>query len=202
MKKYILPIIILFTIALSLSQILNVYAVDNDTGCCINPGIDIQFICRDFLVEEIHCCPDDLDADGNPNYDTVGNVHENGPRDKAGCIADFFISDGNSCGVDRDSVINECFSPGCCCISGEGVAPDDIKHGEALCTGEGSVFIPGDHQCDECEAPECNDNEDNDCNGCWDFYGGTGTAPSNADDCRTADAGYDDLLTANAGRND
>jgi len=138
-------------------------------GCCTNPGAG-PLACTTDLAERNSCCP--VPEQSNQDY-YRSSQNPDGPADSSDCASNFFFQ-GRSC---SDASVNAC-SLGCCCSElGGSVKP------EAQCKVPGLTFHAGSLDgCNQvCQVPQCNDNLDNDNNGCKDFEGGDLGCTSPAD---------------------
>ncbi|HLC61483.1 MAG TPA: hypothetical protein VJI52_00515 [Candidatus Nanoarchaeia archaeon] len=171
--KKIFPSI--FSVLLFLA-LLNVGFSQTDLlGCCTNPGAGDR-VCSDGRLVGLdqECCPKPEST--YPSY-YKSDQNPQGPTNYNECSSNFFF-------VDRDCETVDACKPGCCCSATGGVwAP------QSGCTGSGTTFYIGTTDTTDCSTvcatPQCNDNIDNDNNGCRDFNGGDTGCSSAADNAES-----------------
>ncbi|MBI2651524.1 hypothetical protein HYX01_03570 [Candidatus Woesearchaeota archaeon] len=122
-------------------------------GCCTNPGAG-SLICN-VANRDVNCCPTDV-ASHTAYYD----VSKGGPRTYDACIANFFTANIACEG-------NPKCAKGCCCTEA-----NNVKSGRLITQAECQVpltTLTGSDCNAVCEVSQCNDNIDNDGNGCIDY---------------------------------
>ncbi|MBI2656380.1 hypothetical protein HYX03_01420 [Candidatus Woesearchaeota archaeon] len=157
---------VLLLVLLLLTSLNTAYA--DEVGCCSNPGAGSLACSADRLaLRDKECCP--RPEATFPSY-YKSSQNPDSPADYNNCASNFFFPN-NAC-----STVTAC-SLGCCCSElGGTIKPD------AQCKGTGLTFYKGQTNCNQiCPIPQCNDNIDNDNNGCADFEGGDLGCASPAD---------------------
>ena len=181
-KKEVLIFCLLFLLSMS-------YAYADETGCCSNPGAGLLTCSTDRLaLRDRECCP--RPEASFPSY-YRSQQNPDSPSNANECTSSFFFT-GKAC---SDPTITAC-ALGCCCSELGGSITAD-----AQCKGTGLTFHKGQTNCNQlCPIPQCNDNLDNDENGCADFEGGDlgCTSPSDSQEsggsCSVEGAGCSNRL--------
>ncbi|MBS3130981.1 hypothetical protein J4212_00975 [Candidatus Woesearchaeota archaeon] len=138
-----------------------------DLGVCINPAAGQNNVCKETAVDSSQCCPNQA---ANRNY-YFGPTNPTGPNDFNDCMENYFFKDKNSLQVSQCRL-------GCCCTIFGG---DDSAKVKPLCVGNN--FIEGDIECGQCPVPACNNQTDDDGDGCSDLNdGGCSSASDNTEE--------------------
>ncbi|MBI3035172.1 hypothetical protein HYY71_02515, partial [Candidatus Woesearchaeota archaeon] len=158
----------IFALFLTLIAVNSINALADELGCCSNTGSGLLACSADRLIyRDAECCPSP--ETNFPNY-YRSEQNVNAPANANECKTSFFFTNRECSSVAACAL-------GCCCSELGGT----IKP-EAQCSGTGSTFYRGQTNCNSvCQAPECNDNIDNDNNGCADFENGDLGCASPAD---------------------
>lgn len=150
------------------SLVIPINALADEVGCCSNPGAGLLTCSADRLaLRDKECCP--KPEASFPSY-YKSSQNPDSPANANDCTINFFFMN-KAC-----STVEAC-ALGCCCSQlGGTILP------EAQCKGTGLAFHKGQTNCNQvCPVPQCNDNIDNDNNGCADFEGGDIGCTSPAD---------------------
>ncbi|MEK6984485.1 MAG: hypothetical protein AABX33_07970 [Nanoarchaeota archaeon] len=157
-------VILLFIFGLVIAAI----TIADELGCCSNPGAGLLTCSADRLVlKDKECCPTP-ETDFSEYY--VSDQNPENPSNSGNCANNFFFVNRACSGINACAI-------GCCCSElGGAIKP------EAQCKGTGLIFHKDEADCNQiCPIPQCDDNIDNDNNGCADFEGGDLGCSSPAD---------------------